>query len=349
MSNGLVAETAGISLYAPAWYDVAWGAVALLVPLVALAVLYLVVRLATRHGSASASDGAPQPGYRRAGHPNAEAARRHGALVAGTAWVLAAVLPQVVLTVAAPFLVIAAPAYAPSGSVPASGAVLVGLAPALPGLTYLAVHAVGERTWPRAHGSVRRASLAPRSVRGVTPRWLRRITAAWAIALAATLATCAAVAQDGVRLVATVGVSVRTTSPFPGAFYGVPIAIGIAVVLVGTGLVLRRVARRPAALPDDPAYDDASRLLSGHRVLRGTQLVVGWSLAGVLAVAGVALRAVELDVLGTAVLVVATLVGLASLAVALVPGRAPVPTSVRLPHPGASVVGASPSLPQESA
>jgi hypothetical protein len=249
----------------PAAYDLIWGLAALLVPVGALGMLYLVVRLAARHGSASA-----------------------------------------------------------------------------PGLTYLAVHAVGERTWPRAHGSVRRASLTPRPVRGVTPGWLRGLTTAWTVALGLTLVGCAVVAQDGVRLVATVDVSVRTTSPFPGAFYGVPLAVGVGLVLLGTVLLLRQVARRPTSVDDDPAYDDAARLLTGHRVLRGTQLVVGWTLAGVLVVAGLALRDVELDGPGVAVLVVAVVVALCALAVTLVPGRAAVPTSPRSP---AAALAGGPSRP----
>ena len=57
----------------------------------------------------------------------------------------------------------------------------MGLLPAAGGAAFLAVHAVGERTWPRPTGAVRRAPLAregsgtsrrPGSVRWCSPgRW----------------------------------------------------------------------------------------------------------------------------------------------------------------------------------
>nr|WP_297428808.1 hypothetical protein [uncultured Actinotalea sp.] len=349
MSTGL-APGAG-ALFVPALYDLLWVVGALLLPLGALAVLYLVVRTAARRGSSGAAvDTGAGVRATAAGssHAAAEASRRHGAVVAGVAWGLAAVLPQGVALLVGPLLVLLPGLlHGGPGSAPPYGALLVGLAPAVPGLTYLTVHAVGERTWPRPQGPVRRASLAPRPTARLAPRRLLVVTAGWSAALAVALLVCAVVAQDGQRLVTTVGASIRTAGPFPGAFYGLPLAAGVALVLLATAAVLRRIARRPPVLEDDPAYDDAARRLSAHRVLRGTQLVVGWSLAGVVVVAGVALHDVGLAGAAAGLLGLGSAVALAALAVAVTPGRSPVPAPVLAP---ASPVDRPPStLAQESA
>ena len=59
---------------------------------------------------------------------------------------------------------------------------------------------------------------------------------------------------------------------------------------MATEIVLRLVARRPVVVDTAPADDLALRTLSSLRVLRGTGLVLAWTLAGVLIVAGSALR-----------------------------------------------------------
>ena len=49
----------------------------------------------------------------------------------------------------------------------ALGAAMSGVIPFAAGIAFLGVHAIGERTWPRPTGSIRRAALVARSARDV--------------------------------------------------------------------------------------------------------------------------------------------------------------------------------------
>lgn len=223
---------------------------------------------------------------------------------------------------------------------PAQGRYL-GLVPAAAGLAFAAVHALGELTWPRPTGTVRRAPLTRRTVRDVAPRWLRVLASAWAALGAAVLVACGLVATpEGRAISRTFEAGSATSGPFPGWYFGVPLVAALVVVLVAGEVVLRLVAGRPVVTGAGPEWDLGLRRLSAHRVLRGVQLVLAWTVAGVLVVAGGALRNVAdsgvgtgtgLDALGAtapghaaagvAALVLGAVVALAGTAVALVPGR----------------------------
>ncbi|WNB85983.1 hypothetical protein [Cellulomonas sp. ATA003] len=263
---------------------------------------------------------APAPPPSRA----AEAARRHAAVVHAIA------LVALVLTLAAgPTLVAGRPADLTQG-------VLLGLVPAVAGLAFAAVQVVGEATWPRPSGTVRRAPLARRTARDVAPGRLRRVTWAWALLAVVTLVACGLVADDGRALTRTWDLGSRSASPFPGWYYGVPLMLAVAVVLLAAEGLLRLVARRPVVSDADPAWDLALRRLSAHRALRGAQLVLAWTAAGVLLVAGGPLRNVgtrygldgevaellPMHHLGTAAVVLGLVVALAGLVIALVPATA---------------------------
>ena len=149
------------------------------------------------------------------------------------------------------------------------------------------------------------------------------MTIGWGAALVVALIATGATASDGRALaVAADG----TTNPYPGWYYGVPLLVSAALIGVTTRGVLHLVARRPAVVDADPVYDAASRRLSAHRVLRGVQLVLALMVAGVLIVAGVATGDLDLEPTGTLLLALGVAVGLAGIAVALVPGRPPVPS-----------------------
>ena len=250
----------------------------------------------------------------------AEAARRHGVLVTCAAWVLP---PTVGLGLLLPLATI----VLRLGGIDAPAtwnAVLAGLYPALFGLGYLAVHAVGERTWPRPAGPVRRAALVHRRVADVAPTWVRRTLHALTAAAVAVLVACGATgAPDGrsITVERYVGdaFTTRSASPYPGWDFAVPLLVAVVLVALAAEGVLRLVARRPAIVDADPAYDAASRRLSSQRALRGAVLVVGCSLAGVLVVAGIALQGVELRALGVAAAVLGVVVGIGSLVVAGIP------------------------------
>ncbi len=273
------------------------------VPLVGLAVLGLVAALVVSQLAGRRTPPAPSQA--------AEAARRHGGVVHGIAWGAAALLPGFVVGA------VGVVALRVTGGGDAYASVVTAAYAGLPGLTFLGVHALGERTWPRPTGPVRRAALVPRDL--TVPAWLLRVTVGWTVALAVTLVVCGLTADDGRGL--TLGTS--SASPYPGWRYGIPVALAVTGVAFATWAALRMIVRRPAVLDADPAYDAASRLLAAHRVLRGVQLFLAATLAAVLAFAAAAAAAVGLVGLGLTLAVTAAAVALASVAVAVVPAAAP--------------------------
>ncbi len=234
---------------------------------------------------------------------------------------------------------------------------VTGLVPVLGGLGFLAVHAIGEATWPRPAGELRRASLERRTVRDVSPRLMLRAVVVWTASLAVTLLAFGLVAADTGRAVTvTFAESTSTAGPFPGWFYGLPLFAAAAVVLAGTWGVLRQIATRPAVADAAPRWDLALRRLSAHRVLRGTQAVLGLTLVGVLWFAGTALRSAgsgstvngvaQVDALasgtGTGLMVAGGIALLTSLLLALVPG-APASLGAEAPDAPPTAVGPVPS------
>lgn len=285
----------------------------LLVPLLMAAVGAAVVA-AIVHAAARRADPPPSEA--------AAAARQHGTTVNVTAWVAAVTLGPLAL---APFVVLAARTGTVDG--PTGNAVLTGAVPAGVGLVFLGVHALGERTWPRPTGMLRRATLVPRGE--VAPRWLRRVTLAWAAALVVVLVVTGITAVDGraFRISADAGFTQQTAGPYPGWDFGVPLLLAAAVLVACTEGTLRLVARRPAVVDADPADDAASRRLSAHRVLRGAQLVLGWMLAGVLVVAGGAIVNAQHMNLGAPLVALGYVLVATVLCLALVPARPAVPTT----------------------
>ncbi len=244
-------------------------------------------------------------------------AARHAGRVSGSAWGA---------LVAAPVLLAALVVPALTGL---TTGLVTGLLPAAGGAAFLTVHAVGELTWPRPSGGVRRAALARRRVRDVVPRGLSRLTLGWAAALLILLTVCAVVATpDGRALPWGHGPDVTSESgPFPGWFYGRWLTAAVLLLTVGTVAVLRLIARRPPVSDTSAPDDTALRRLSTRRVLGGVQLVLGWTLAGCLLIASQALRTSQggsvdgialSDPLVVAVAAVGLLVGLATAVAATV-------------------------------
>ena len=271
----------------------------------------------------------------------AEAARRHAGIVSGVA--LAFLLGSLVV----------GSAIANSSTTGLSHGRWLGLVPAGAGVAFVVVHAIGELTWPRPTGTMRRAPLTRRTTGDVAPTWLRRVTWVWAALASVTLVVCGLAADDDGRgLSYTYPDGVAGAGPFPGWFYGVPLLVAVVVVLAATEGVLRLVARRPAVMDADPEWDLALRRLSAHRVLRGAQLVLGWTTAGVLVFAGNAAATLGrtegasvppgtgYTVVGLIGVLLALVIGLGCVVVALKPGR---PATSR-PRPlAAAPVGAGPA------
>ncbi|WP_182112059.1 MULTISPECIES: hypothetical protein [unclassified Actinotalea] len=312
-----MSRTGQVELFVPPLYDLLWAVVGFGTPLALVAAIVVVALRGGRGRSGGISR-------------TASVARRHAVGVHLAAWVAALVALPLMGYGGLPGPPEAVRAYATAlgGSSSFDSGSLVALVPAGVGLAFLLVHAVGELTWPRPTGTVRRATLRPRRVVDVAPAGARRVTWAWGAVLFVVLLACGLTAEpDGRSLGRTSGAWVVSHSPFPGWHYGVSLLAAAALVLGAQEGVLRLITRRPAVADAAEAWDLGLRRLSAHRVLRGTQLVLGCTVGAVLVVAGTSVRAVGDDhapgaaaggstayVLGGTALVV---LGLASLLVAM--------------------------------
>lgn len=190
-------------------------------------------------------------------------------------------------------------------------------------LIFLAVHHVGELTWPRPQGQLRQATLRRRTVGELTGRRGHALLATCVLAVVA-LVLFGLTATDTGRAVprlitaddAAAGVVGGSSGPYPGWAYGVPLLGAFAVVLVATWLVLRLVARRPAVTGVDISDDLALRLTSTARILAGVQLFLGGTLAAVLLVAMQSLQSAGWVLAAVIALAVAAVVGIGSLVAA---------------------------------
>ena len=175
---------------------------------------------------------------------------------------------------------------------------LAALGPALAGLVFLAVTAVGEATWRRPSGAQRAAHLVRRPLFSRAQPWAARALWAWTFLLAVAVVVFGVVAAPDGRSIGNAstdgcvvdGVPVPcdggASGPFPGWSYGLPVLLGAATVLAATIGVLYLVARRPAVRGTSTADDDLLRTVSATRVVRGAQLAQGVTLAGVTFFAG---------------------------------------------------------------
>lgn len=282
-------------------------------------------------------------------------ARRHAVVVHVTAWFLALLVYPVLAFDVVPGVHDLARRYgsAVGGQAGVGDGVVVGLTPAGVGLTFLLVHVVGELTWPRPTGRVRRATLRPRRVADVAPAGMRRVAWTWFGLLTVTLVLGGLTAASDGR---SVGVEradwAASAGPYPGWFYGIPLLVAAALVVLGQEAVLRLVTRRPAVADAAEEWDRDLRRLSAHRVLRGTQLVLGLTTGAVLVLAGMTLQTLGASstvgpgvtagstghvVVGTLLVVLGLAVALVACALTLRPGLVP-----RVPgRPGPGGAGGS--------
>lgn len=175
---------------------------------------------------------------------------------------------------------------------------LAALGPSLAGLVFLVVMGVGEATWRRPSGTERAAHLARRPLFSRAQSWAARALWAWATLLGLAVATFGVIAEPDGRSIGNAsldgcvvdGVPVpcdgAASGPFPGWPYGLPVLLGTAAVLAGTLGVLYLVARRPAVRGTSTTDDELLRTVSATRVVRGAQLAIGITLAGVTFFAG---------------------------------------------------------------
>lgn len=184
---------------------------------------------------------------------------------------------------------IAVSAYSPGslagwGAVPGLG---LTLAPAIGGLIWVGVHAVGERTWPRPSGAVRTASLRPRN-RGrllkTKPIALATLLAVHAVTLPVYTATASGDGRQVQSVTTTADGTFLTnlTGPYPGPPYVVALSIAIVLLLVSGALVIgRTVGHRPAVPGLNDQDDELLRTMSVQRITGGVQLALGATALGV--------------------------------------------------------------------
>lgn len=250
------------------------GPILLLAPLVLLIALAVAVLAAVATPRRGATVGSPAPAASAPlGSPAALRARRHMNVATGWAWTgFAAAAALAVLLVTHVHLLI-------------TTLIVVALTPAAVGTVFLLVHLLGELTWPRPDGSVRRAALHPRSARQVIGASLVTWTGALALVLVGVLLVGGLTADRpglSVTRMSADGLTTASSGAYPGWPLAGPLLVATAVVVVLTVLVLRLVVAR-AAVADTHELDDlALRRTSAARVLAGSQLVLGLTAAGVL-------------------------------------------------------------------
>jgi hypothetical protein len=218
-------------------------------------------------------------------------ARRHAARMSGTA-----IVAGVVAAVAAGF----AAAYPTMSGIPAmevSAAGRPGVAamtlPLAFGLAHTGTILVGELTWPRPGGVIRRARLAHRGLLHAIPVWMLRsaiITLATGIVVIAVGAATADPYGRSITVHAGNGLAEGAASPFVGAGYGLPALVGLGCLVALTSAALWVVANRPAVVTDHAGVEDALRRASAQRVLRGSTAAAMILVAGLVTVSGLAVR-----------------------------------------------------------
>ena len=164
--------------------------------------------------------------------------------------------------------------------------------PVVYAVVHVLVLAIGELTWPRPVGEVRRARLVHRGLLDAAPRRLLQLSLGAAALAAVTVTTGGLLAgPDGRTLTYTVGDGGAGTrswssSPFPGWFYGRPAAVGLLLVLAVAIATLWIVATRPAVATRDDRVESALRRASAHRVLRAATGALLFDTGGLVFITG---------------------------------------------------------------
>lgn len=174
---------------------------------------------------------------------------------------------------------------------------LAALGPSLAGLVYVGVVAVGEANWPKPEGEQRGAFLNRRPALASATRLPMRAGVVWACCLLVSIVLFGFLAaKDGDspgRSIAHSGNDALVqgwSGPFPGWPYGVPMAITAVLLMLATAGVLHLIARRPAVGAIVPESDEILRRTSASNLIKGVQLSLATSLAGLLFIAGIAAR-----------------------------------------------------------
>lgn len=235
------------------------------------------------------------------------------------------------------------------------------LSPTVFGTCVLLAVVVGETlVRPRSGPGVRSASLGMRRVRDYAPRTWIPVAVVVLMTAALLLLTTLTASLDSpggeARAVScTRGVFSSTASPYPGAYYSGPLALGLLGVLAVAGLAARQVVLRPRGR-GDVGGDDALRRRSLRVVVAATGVAVGLSYVGVATTAATALHTLGAQIgdcaPGWAGPLAATLVVTVLLVMALVLGCVLVllrPGTPHGPHVPATTPDHTPPAPWDDA
>lgn len=163
------------------------------------------------------------------------------------------------------------------------------------GLLVLLAACAGEMLTAPPETSLRSAGIARRRIVDLVPRRLTWAVCLTTVALAISGVAGALTGTEG-RFGSNVGRSYTvacqtlsaTTSPYPGAFFALPILALAAVGVVATALALRVVANR-RALGNNAEEDLAARRRSARAVISATGLAGAIPLIGISITGGLAL------------------------------------------------------------
>lgn len=173
-----------------------------------------------------------------------------------------------------------------------TGAAVVSM-PLAFGIAHTGVLLVGELSWPKPGGNVRRARLVRRGLLDSVPRWLLRLSEGALAAGVLIVVVGALVAYpDGRSITVSTGRGrvQGAAAPFAGSDYGVPVAAGLAFLAALTVVALWVVSERPALGTADEQAEAVLRRASAHRVLRGATTAALIAVGGLLTVSAFSVR-----------------------------------------------------------
>lgn len=171
------------------------------------------------------------------------------------------------------------------------------------GLAHTGALLVGELTWPKPAGDLRRARLERRGLLDSVPRWLLRLAqGALVTGLVVVVAGALVARPDGRTVTVTTGGGAvqGAAAPFAGTDYGLPTAAGLVFLAALTGYALWVVSGRAALGTADDEAERVLRRASAHRVLRGATTAASVTVGGLLAVSSMSLRNAATGAIDTA-------------------------------------------------
>lgn len=183
-----------------------------------------------------------------------------------------------------------------------AGAALISM-PLAFGLAHTGALLVGELSWPKPAGNVRRARLVRRGLLDWVPRWLLRLAEGTLAAGFSIVVVGALLAYpDGRTITVTTGGgrAQGAAAPFAGTDYGLPTAAGLAFLAALTVFALWVVTERPSLGTADERAEAVLRRASAHRVLRGATTAALVAVGGLLTVSAFSLRSAATDAVHTA-------------------------------------------------